>query len=497
MQVSALPTQEKQSLRAGSRPGASKSLPERSANSVVVRRILGGPHPASREFLTHLSVLLHWISRPGSDIIERWPSIGRLSWTLRSAWTLLSMQPLPFSFQLGVWIAKAVVLAAQVHGFLWLRHWLAYRRVRAAAWLSWASLAVAFFLTASSDLFRFAEGLFGVSRDPALLRSLGAVWVAGSFGAYALAIALRCLRWAGKRLAGPPPCSSAAAQPTGEAAGLQSRRQVMTALARAAVASPFAAAGYGAFIGRTQFEVRERDLVIPHLPPALEGFRIAQLTDIHMGPNLTAPELERVVAMANETRPHLALVTGDLITQVGDPLEKCLDLLAGLKADAGVRGCLGNHELFTGSQTFTQRYGRSLGIQFLRQQAEALRFGDATVNLCGVDYQRTKVPYLAGAGRLVEPDALNVLLSHNPDVFPVAAELGYDLVIGGHTHGGQVTVEIVEQWANAGRFFTPFVLGEYRLGRSVLYVSRGIGTVNLPIRIGALPEIALLRLRSA
>ena len=86
-------------------------------------------------------------------------------------------------------------------------------------------------------------------------------------------------------------------------------------------------------------------------------------------------------------------------------------------------------------------------------------------------------------------------MSHNPDVFPVAADLGYDLVVSGHTHGGQVTVEIVEQWANPGRFLTPFVAGEYRIRDSALYVSRGIGTVNLPMRIGALPEVTLLRLR--
>jgi hypothetical protein len=90
-----------------------------------------------------------------------------------------------------------------------------------------------------------------------------------------------------------------------------------------------------------------------------------------------------------------------------------------------------------------------------------------------------------------------LLLSHNPDVFPRAAELGYDLVLGGHTHGGQVTVEIVEQWANPGRFFTPYVVGEYHIDNSALYVSRGIGTVNLPMRIGALPEVTLVRLKRA
>ena len=126
-----------------------------------------------------------------------------------------------------------------------------------------------------------------------------------------------------------------------------------------------------------------------------------------------------------------------------------------------------------------------------------MRFGEATLNVSGVDYQRRHDPYLTGAEKWVKSGAVNLLLTHNPDVFPKAAELNYDLVLAGHTHGGQVTVEIVDQWVNAGRFFTPFVKGLYHLDRTSLYVSPGIGTVNLPMRIGALPEIALVRLRRA
>jgi predicted MPP superfamily phosphohydrolase len=118
------------------------------------------------------------------------------------------------------------------------------------------------------------------------------------------------------------------------------------------------------------------------------------------------------------------------------------------------------------------------------------------LNVAGVDYQpqRLRRQYLDGAERLIAPGAVNVLLSHNPDVFPVAAEQGFDLTIAGHTHGGQINVEILHQSLNIARFVTPFVYGRYRAGRSSLYVSRGIGTIGLPIRIGAPPEITLLRL---
>ena len=84
-------------------------------------------------------------------------------------------------------------------------------------------------------------------------------------------------------------------------------------------------------------------------------------------------------------------------------------------------------------------------MRFLRQRAAPLRFGNAVLNLAGVDYQRAAQPYLVGAEQLVAPGAFNVLLSHNPDVFPVAARQGYQLTIAGHTHGGQVRVEILQR----------------------------------------------------
>lgn len=139
-------------------------------------------------------------------------------------------------------------------------------------------------------------------------------------------------------------------------------------------------------------------------------------------------------------------------------------------------------------------------MRFLRHQSALLRFGSASLNLAGVDYQVFKKPYLVGAEKLIEPAAFNILLSHNPDVFPIAAAKGFPLTLAGHTHGGQVRVEILHQDLNVARFFTPYVDGLYRLdgldrkaGASI-FVSRGIGTIALPTRLGAPPEVALIKL---
>ena len=272
------------------------------------------------------------------------------------------------------------------------------------------------------------------------------------------------------------------------------RRRFLHSSQAALLCAPAIVTGYAVFIQRVDLSLREQDLMFPGLPKDLDGLRLVQVTDIHLGPFLSERILARAVDMANETRAHVALVTGDLISTARDPLDICLRQLSRLRADAGVFGCLGNHEIYANAEDYVEQQGALLGHRYLRQRAEALKFGQTTLNLAGVDYQVIRKPYLVGAESLVAPDAFNVLLSHNPDVFPVAARQGYQLTIAGHTHGGQVRVEILHQDLNVARFFTPYVDGLYRRGDAAVFVSRGIGTIALPARLGAPPEVNLLRL---
>jgi len=271
------------------------------------------------------------------------------------------------------------------------------------------------------------------------------------------------------------------------------RRDFLRSAGLALGAAPLAAVGFG-ILERDQFQVREVDVPIARLPKDLHGLRVVQISDIHLSPFLSERELARVVDLANSVRARLALVTGDLITRRGDPLDACLRQLARLRAEAGVLGCLGNHEIYTGTEAYVASEGQRIGIDFLRHDSRTLRFGNASLNVAGVDYQRFHRPYLVGAGQLVAPDAVNILLSHNPDVFPVAATQGYDLTIAGHTHGGQVNFELLHDNVNVARFFTPYVRGLYRQAGSSVYVSSGVGTIGLPVRVGAQPEISVLRL---
>jgi hypothetical protein len=271
------------------------------------------------------------------------------------------------------------------------------------------------------------------------------------------------------------------------------RRKLLEAAGAGLCIMPLAGTAIGV-VRRNRFRVSEMSVVIPNLPKDLEGLRIVQITDIHLSPFLSEREFATAIDMANETRANIALVTGDLITRHGDPLDACLHQLARLRADAGVLGCLGNHEIYARAEDYVTAQGRRIGIEFLRHQAKQLRFGNAVINFAGVDYQKMHARYLEGAEQLIVPGALNVMLSHNPDVFPVAAAQGYDLTIAGHTHGGQVNIEILHEDVNVARFFTPFVQGLYRRNNSSVYVSNGLGTIGVPVRLGAPPEVSVLRL---
>ena len=275
------------------------------------------------------------------------------------------------------------------------------------------------------------------------------------------------------------------------------RRALLRGAGTLAAAVPAALLGFGALVERTAFRVREINIPVPGLHPDLNGLRLVQLSDIHLSAYLSEQEFARVVDAANELRGHIVFVTGDLISVHGDPVDACLRQISRLRSDAGTLGCLGNHEIYAGTEDYTAAQGARLGIPFLRSQARQLRFGNALVNIAGVDYQKMseRPHYLAGAESLMAPNAFNLLLSHNPDVFPVAAQQGWNLTLAGHTHGGQVNVEILHHDFNVAYFYTPYVYGHYRSAQSSIYVTRGIGTIGMPARIGAPPEIAVIRLQ--
>ncbi|MBV8068650.1 MAG: metallophosphoesterase [Acidobacteriaceae bacterium] len=297
-----------------------------------------------------------------------------------------------------------------------------------------------------------------------------------------------------KKRAGPGQAQTHAK--TGETLNVARRQFLQTAVAPVSTAAmcmlPAAVLGFGV-ITRKDFHINEVDLSFPELPNELHGLRLLQLSDIHMGVFYTAGDLARVVDASNSLRPDIAFVTGDLITTHHDPLDLCLSGLARLRASSGIWGCLGNHEKYSNVEAYTQARARELGIRFLRNEATTLSFGAGRLNLVGVDYERSG-PYLERVAGLVDLSSFNLLLAHTPEVFPEAAEKGFDLSLSGHTHGGQVNLELMGTNLNIAEVHTPYTKGLYTLPTSMIYVNSGLGTIGAPIRIGAPPEITLIRL---
>jgi predicted MPP superfamily phosphohydrolase len=282
-----------------------------------------------------------------------------------------------------------------------------------------------------------------------------------------------------------------------------SRRQFLRQTAVLVSATPFVAAGYGLLYERQDVEVVRQRVRLAHLPKTFDGFRIAQLSDIHMGPFTTADYIRRCVAITNGLKPDLIVLTGDYIAWDPGVGSEVVRALAGLRAPQGVFGCLGNHETESNTEDYVTSLFEEQGIHILRQQRTPIHLASETVNLMGIDDPRgeTDAEWMRDVYRrlhkgLVMPGTVNILLAHEPSesIFNRAAELGIDLMLAGHTHGGQLALETIHRGFNTSSLIYRYTNGWYENRGAKLYVNRGIGTTGFPIRLGARPEITVLEL---
>lgn len=245
------------------------------------------------------------------------------------------------------------------------------------------------------------------------------------------------------------------------------------------------------WIHRPQSPVRdphltERRLQFLRLPPAFAGMGVVHLSDIHYGLYLSRLALRRVVDMTLALRPDLIALTGDFVTQSEAFIEPVCEQLARLRAPLGVYAVLGNHDFRAGAEPLTRGLSRR-GITVLRNRHAWLQRNGARIKICGIDDSRQHPDLeraLGPCGR-----EFTLLLAHNPLVLPEAAGLGVDFVLSGHTHGGQIKIALA---APLYRRFAP--AGHLRLGCTQMYVSRGVGKVILPVRVGCPSELASFRL---
>jgi predicted MPP superfamily phosphohydrolase len=242
--------------------------------------------------------------------------------------------------------------------------------------------------------------------------------------------------------------------------------------------------------------VRRVEVGIERWPESLEGFRIVQISDIHIGPILQRDFAAALVAEVNRLAPDLIAVTGDLVDGSVRQLHDEVEPFRHLSARHGVYFVTGNHDYYSGADAWLERI-RELGIRPLRNERVEIRDGDGVFDLAGVDdhrgdWVRGSSEDLPRALRDRDPDRPVVLLAHDPTSFERAHAMQVDLQISGHTHGGQIW-----PFAVLVRLAVPHVAGLLRRNRSQLYVSRGSGFWGPPIRLFAPSEITEIVIRRA
>jgi uncharacterized protein len=256
----------------------------------------------------------------------------------------------------------------------------------------------------------------------------------------------------------------------------------LTAAARSALSEPF------------RLTVEHQQIFLRRLPRKLDGFRIVQLSDIHHSPFTSREQIQRAVQTASSLQPDIIALTGDYISKEREYAAPCAEMLGKLKARHGVFAVLGNHDHWTDAALITDLF-RAEGITVLVNQGMRFEKDGAAFWLAGVDDTMVGLEDLPLALAGSREDEMKLLLAHNPIILRRAARAAVDLVLSGHTHGGQVN--LISDRNAAGRPRRRLLKGLASQGETQIYVTRGLGTVVLPVRFGCPPEVSLIELRSA
>lgn len=259
------------------------------------------------------------------------------------------------------------------------------------------------------------------------------------------------------------------------------------------------AAGYARFIEPHWIETRRVALPIRHLAPEFEGYHLVQISDLHADQFMTAAWLGHIVARVNALKPDLIVITGDYVTDSHlHALPAFLPAaLKGLRAVDGVYGIVGNHDYY-GDVTDSQSVMAQGNVCNLSNAVHTVRRGAGVLHIAGLDsavYQNARLDVVLAA--LPDDDTPAILLAHEPDVADFSATTGrFALQVSGHTHGGQVRLPFVGMvwWPFHGRRYEQ---GLYRVREMWLYVNRGLGMVDVPLRFNCRPEITVFTLHDA
>ncbi len=262
----------------------------------------------------------------------------------------------------------------------------------------------------------------------------------------------------------------------------------------------FGASSYGVLFGRSECDVTEAEFVIPSLPQELNGFTIGLMSDIHSSIYMTKQDMMGYVHSMNALKTDMILVTGDFVNSMVEEVYPFAEAFSDLSAKHGVYGVLGNHDFFTRNVDMVAKTIDDCGVKLIRNDKVLIEKNGVSFYLLGVDDigRPERAIEAIGKSLLHTKDGIpRVLMCHRPYFLRQASEMNIDLVLSGHTHGGQVSLGTFGDTILApASLASPYVWGKYRINNTHMYVNRGIGTVGLPIRLNCPPEITIVRLLS-
>ncbi|NJM52686.1 MAG: metallophosphoesterase [Blastocatellia bacterium] len=241
--------------------------------------------------------------------------------------------------------------------------------------------------------------------------------------------------------------------------------------------------------------IEEIRINLKRLPKKLDGLKIVQLSDLHHSPFTNINHIEKAVQVANDLEPDLFILTGDYVSHEPEYIEPVAEVLGELRSEFGTFACLGNHDHWTDADLVTKSF-RQNGIAMLINEGFRFTACGESFWLCGVDDYMLGKTDIRAALRGSLPNEMKLLLAHNPAILSRAAYANVDLMLSGHTHGGQVKLREPRE-----RILFPNRKRRLRSGlhhrkNTQIYITRGIGTVVLPVRYQCPPEISVLELRA-
>ncbi len=263
------------------------------------------------------------------------------------------------------------------------------------------------------------------------------------------------------------------------------------------------AAGAGALgLGAYGFGVEPRwprlerpQFVLPNLPKAFDGFKLLHLSDLHRSNVVSQAYVVRHLKQGARLGADIAVLTGDYVTGKAGYIHSIAPAIQRLAQALPTYAVLGNHDHWTGAVTIESKL-RECGVVVLDNTAVRIERGGEFFWLLGMDDLMVGADDLGAALRAADAPGVRVLITHNPDSIEEVAAMGVDLMLCGHTHGGQVALPFIGPLIVPSDYGRRFAAGAFRVGRTQLYVNRGLGLIPPPVRFGVPPEVALITLRS-